>query len=221
MKYEDKVKFVSDLEDKIDVIPKDELILQLNTLYDLAYDRSPIIRSDVSRLLINIPTKEAENILIKNLDDKNELVRLEAVDSLKEFVSNRVYNLLKLVALKDKNYMVRAYAVTGFTIVGIALGENNIDEFIKNDILTITKSSYIKLNCYESLLMLGHSEYLANILKLYKSKSYRMRCAVLNTLITITNKSTKDRIKSFINSLKTDEEPLAVNELIHMLKELF
>ena len=219
MKHKEKIEFIFNLYDEIETISDSELNSKLIILQSLVNDRSTEIRSWIGKILINIPTKESQDILFKYLDDKNELVRCEAVDSIRVFIDKEIFLKLKDMAIEDRSFLVRGYAVYGFVEIGKKLGEKNLDKFILENIIPNENNSFVKLNCYEALYNLGNKNFLNNIFSLFRSKNYRIRCAIISTLDEILNDENRSMIKEFIDSINISEEPFSVESSIIKLSK--
>ncbi len=192
----------------------------MTTLMKLAQDRSPFIRIDAIELLVDYPTSEVEDLLLTCLNDKNELVRTEAVDALSIFQSKFVYDHLRIKASEDPCYLVRAYAISSLTDVA-----KSMNHLILETIAFIIERSFverrilIKLNCYRSLYILGNKEYLNEMLAIIHSKNYRNRCAVANILADVINNENSEKILEFVKARLEMEDTIAVKSTINEFLE--
>ena len=77
-------------------------------LKELSKDKDEFIRSKTAALLINFESNQSKNILMRLAQDKDDLVRIEAYDSLKVFGLEEVEIFLQSAICREKNYRARA-----------------------------------------------------------------------------------------------------------------
>ena len=85
--------------------------LDFSELLSLAQDSNSEIRSRVAQILASIPCQHSENILLLLINDKEELVRVNACDSLSFSTSIDTLKLL-LKKVKHETWLVRMYAIS-------------------------------------------------------------------------------------------------------------
>jgi len=132
--------------------------------------------------------KQAPLALIRKLEDPNELVRIQAVESMVAIGDKKT--LPKLwKAIHDPSPLVRSYA-------GGAIGSLGRKADIKRLGITLKKerSATAKIGILQALFELGETSVLPSIFELLKSKDYRVRCAVTNTLCDVIVNSTNFEI---------------------------
>ena len=171
------------------------------------------IRAYVAELLVMANSHEAENILLALADDEDELVRVNACDSLSSFATIDSYKRL-LKCINDESLLVEEYAV--LSIIDIMNCINIDKKELKHLFLNLIQKGEISLSavCYKGLYMLGHEEYLDNIIKLINAENYHDRCTVINVLGDIISDENKSLILSILKRLREAETSVAVNSVI-------
>jgi len=186
---------------------------------ELSKDRSILIKLEVIRTLINFNGDFSKRILFELSEDKNNMVRVEVIDALKFFPEHDVFDLLKATT-RDSYYLIRSYAIYSMTIVGINLKyeKNKLIKEIKN-LLQLEKNMFCKLSCYEAIYILGLKENLIYIFKLFNSKNYRIRCAIINCLFELLSNDNWSEIEKFVDDNIEKEIAFAVKSNMRNLKE--
>lgn len=141
--------------------------------------------------------------LINYLHDKNEVVRVEAIEALDAYIESLKKEDISFL-LKDKSYLVRGYALD---LYGQVLkSESQLLSIIDSE-----NSMYVKLSGYISLCQLGHKKYLQDIIAIMlKSKQYRVRCAAVNSLSGFVDQENYKMILNALLKLKKKESTVAV-----------
>ena len=157
---------------------------------------------------------EAEKTLIKLCDDEDELVRINACDSLAMFPSIDTYSRLIKSANDDDSMLVKEYAILSITDIINSI-EINDDEF-KNLLILYSnsKKTCIRAACNKGLYVLGDDKRLNELIRLLKSNNYQDRCTVLNILKDIISEKNKNYILSAVKQLQQTEDSDAVNTII-------
>lgn len=187
MTNEQIVKCLDDLIEK-----PQNISMQISWLREWSNRKSPLIKSLIAEVLANCNDTTSKEVLLKLLCDKNSLVRTEAADSLSQYPYDDVLQQLKIVAENDNNHMVRGYALLSMTLVSMMLKADPakylsfLHQRCKRE-----KSVFCKLNCYHALYIMGEKDKLEVILLILKSRNYRNRCAVVNTLYDVVNESNR------------------------------
>jgi hypothetical protein len=215
MRYKEKCDFLYEFIDL-----SDDIQFQLNTqiISKLSKDRSPFIRSLVAKLLFDYYNDFSKNILLELTNDKDNLVRVEAVDSLKAFIDHTVYFRLKHLAEFDPYYLVRAYSIVSLVYIGKTLDIDELSEFVLE---RLGKERYYinKILCYESLYLLGNKDSLNDLFDCFSSDNYRNKCAVINTLISILSIENYEAIHDFISNLNRYKFPVSVQSSLDNLSD--
>ena len=174
----DKAYEILDLiADKNEVAPNDE-----NILLQLSQHDDSEIRAYVAKLLVLANGNKFETALINMCNDEDELVRVNACDSLSAFATTDAYKQLVNSALNDSSTLVKNYAI--LSIVDIM---NYIDidiNELKSLFLDNLQKEEISIlaACFKGLYVLGYKKYLKNIIDLVSTENYQDRCAVINIL---------------------------------------
>lgn len=214
MKYNEKIEFIDLLlEGELDYSDKIQ-----NIICELSVDRKSEIRSYLAQVLCFYKTKANKDILLRFLYDKDELVRVEAADSLCVYFEYDVYESLLSKACDDVSGLVRAYAIMSLIEIGIEIGVDNssLKEFLylrlKNE-----RSLRCKLDIYYMLYILGEFEALDKLFRYYDYKDYRLRCALTSHLKSIANKENYKIIKKVSTEALSIEKAYSVQDSINNL----
>ena len=186
----------------------------LKLLLQLSQSKVSEIRAYVAELLVLSQDSEAEKTLIKLCDDEDELVRINACDSLAMFPSIDTYSRLIKSANDDDSMLVKEYAILSITDIINSI-EINDDEF-KNLLILYSnsKKTCIRAACNKGLYVLGDDKRLNELIRLLKSNNYQDRCTVLNILKDIISEKNKNYILSAVKQLQQTEDSDAVNTII-------
>lgn len=215
---EEKLYLLSKIEN--DIPNKSEFSEdELNILYKFSSDENSNIRSYVARILVDFTEEKGENILIKLTNDKDELVRAEACDSLKESKSKCTYDLLANKARFDNDEIVRGYSINSLGEISLRLGlEKDTIDFLKTYLLK-EESVFIKINIFNALYILGNKEYLKEMIEILDTQIYQNRCAIINCLKEIVDKDNFKIIYEALCIRESKENSYAVISAINNLKE--
>ncbi|KHD37620.1 hypothetical protein NL50_05430 [Clostridium acetobutylicum] len=162
------------------------------------------VRCRVAEILFSKVNKEGEEILINLIDDKNELVRTNACDSLCSSNSQKILQLLKSKVLEDKSYLVRGYALVSISEIAARIN-HDIREFL---ICALEKEEvkWVKINFYKALYMVGETTYLKLLIEELNNEYHGIRCAVVNILSEIISRENLEVImKALKKRLKVEE----------------
>lgn len=167
-------------------------------------DNDAYIRELVAQLLINFDyNEEAKKALIELACDKDEMVRVEAYDSLSEFEYKEIEEVLKIAMYEESDELARAYAIMSWAEVAKNLNDEYeghlliVNELLNND--NIKKSEHCVLECEYARYLFGKEDELENIFTFFNSKDYHIRYATINTLRDIVDKNNRSLI---INKIK-------------------
>ena len=140
-------------------------------------------------------------ILSKLIQDNEELVRIEAADSLGVFISEDSFEILS-AATFDSSKLVRAYAYSG--IAEIAVKCRSCDGItILHEALDRETEPRVLLDVYAGLYLLGEKVYLWKIHQMFEESDYRTKCA---TLYTLEDLATPENIKDILSFLGSQSE---------------
>lgn len=217
MSSEDKYKLLNRISDLDNITEEDLEILNI-----LSYDKGDEIRSQVAEILEIADGIEAENTLKRLIKDEDGLVRAGACNSLRHSNSSEVFNFLIDIIKKDKTDLVRGYAAS--SIASILVNMNKVEkeyvDFFEN-LLKKEKVTWVKLNIYGALYLLGESSYLFKLIGMLNHKHFRKRAAAVNILSEVVSDENKDIIKSsLIEMLKTENTILVKSCIEEALKDI-
>lgn len=148
--------------------------------------------------------------------DKDASVRVEAIDSLSNFVCRTSFEVF-CNTINDQNTLVRAYSAFGVALVGMHVSRPEALSILHR-IAETERNRRVLVDIYEGLYILGDVEKLNKLLELFYSSDYHIQCAVLHALIEILSCENLGEIRKFIDSLDPSIHELAVNDTIQQLK---
>ena len=206
----DKAYNILDLISEKNVINPSDIALLVN----LSHHDNSEIRAYVAELLVSANDIEAERILITLSCDEDELVRVNACDSLSAFATTNSYKQLLKCILNDQSLLVKKYAILSLIdIMNYVDADRNelsrlFEDLTQKDDISITASGF------KGLYMMGDKEHLNNIINLLITEDYRDRCTVVNVLEDIPENDNRDLILSALTKLRKTEKSDAVNSII-------
>jgi len=188
-------------------------------MWKLAKCKDDCVRSDLAKTLVyDADSNVALDILCKLAKDKDELVRVEAIDSLSEYCCEKSYKALKN-ALGDSDYLVRKYALFGISYVGKELcPDETIAILYENEKKEV--NLHCKLSIHEGLYMLGEEAYLDRLMSLFWTDDYQIQCSVANALSEIVDENNIMLVRKFLESISLEEHPVSVLSSINNLKKV-
>lgn len=206
MNFKEKEKILIDLLDKDEYKDSD-----LEQIIMFSKDSDEYIRQLVAELLINFSDSNvARKTLLELACDKDEMVRLEAYDSLSEFNYEDVEVFLHNAMFEECDELACSYAIMAWAEIVKCMHTNyysyllEINKLVKND--KVKNSEHCMLNCAYAKYLFGDEEGLIIIFSYLESKDYHIRCAVVNTLRDIVDTTNKDVIIDTLLKKVTGEE---------------
>ena len=182
----------------------------MKTLETISFSDEAYYRAMVAKLLVNSETKKSEEILLRLVRDKDSLVRTEACDSLCFSRSDSTYDILKKVARKDKNGMVRGYAIMSLYDIATQINrEAELNELLQKRLLC-EKVVFTRISIFTQLYKLGNDKYLEELIALIKTSRYQNRCAVVNSLDEIIDDSNRQKIIDALSEQRKRDKSFAV-----------
>lgn len=140
--------------------------------------KSPDKRTEAAAEIGSILARaeDSPQALIRALQDRSELVRVQAAESL-GLIADRTALRALWVALKDRSGLVRGY-------VASAIGDLGTDKDVMRlrRALALERSPRAKVGYYAALHKLGDREAIPQLIELTRTKDYRVRCAAANNL---------------------------------------
>lgn len=156
-------------------------------------------------------------ILCAMSNDSDPMVRVEAVDSLSNYVSHESYRCL-CISAADPDDLVRAYAAYGVAVVGQHVEPNNAQRIL-HEMFAHEKCDRVRVGILEALYILGEVRYLPEMLQLYENDDYLVRCSVIYALDEIADNNNYEALVSFLRNVDFSDEFPAVISAIEQLQE--
>lgn len=186
----------------------------IEILINLSHHNDSEIRAYVAELLALANDIEAERTLITLSKDDDELVRVNACDSLSTFATTNSYEQLLKCILNDQSLLVKKYAI--LSLIDI-MNYVNVDRNELNMLFgNLTQKDDISISAlgFKGLYMMGDKEHLNDIINLLTAEDYRDRCTVINILEDIMENDNQKLIFSALIKLRKTEKSEAVNSII-------
>ncbi|OQM46216.1 hypothetical protein B6A27_07290 [Anoxybacillus sp. UARK-01] len=152
---------------------------------------------------------EVGEVIVPKLTDPNLLVRVTAAEVLGLIEYKEAIPYL-CRSLDDKHELVRAYTAE---VLG-KLGDKGIISLLKEK-LNRERRNRARLGFYLGLYHLDEIEYLNDIIKMLNCKSYRVRCAVANSLVEIADMNNFTKIKECLRKALSKEKTTAVQSSLY------
>jgi len=167
----------------------------IKPLVEKLNDPSPEVRLRILEVL-GLLAKKGLPEIVNSLGDRNELVRIQAIQALEQIGDPAVKRKL-WGCLNDIAGLVRSYAAG-------AIGRLGDRKDLSKLRLTLHKerSPFARIGLLEALHNLGDDRQTTELLSLCRHSNYRVRCAAANALGSLTLK------------------PLTANEVVKELKQL-
>lgn len=212
MKYEEKEKYL------IELIEGNQSEFDFEMIKLLSKDKDNQIRYLVAEAVGNLEQPKLGEILYELLYDSSYLVRIQAIQSIPDKIDSKLWEKIKDMSQKDKNYLVRGYALGAYSNYVEFSDITSMREFVF-DRLDKEKYGFNKIFAYSSLYMLGDERSIYPLIRMFDSKNYRNKCAVLNSLLDILNEKNKDIIKQFVDKKNKNKFPNSIQPLFDELVE--
>ena len=186
----------------------------INILLELSKIDNSEIKSYIAELLVRSYGEETEKTLINMCNDADEIVRVNACDSLSVFPTLNTYNQLIKCAYNDKSDIVKTYAILSLAdiINQLEIDTTKLQELFEK--FSKDKNISISAACFKGLYVLGKRNYLEKLFDLFSSENYQDRCMVVNILGDILNDKNNNYIMSELKKFKEAETSEAVNSTI-------
>jgi len=166
-------------------------------------DKNTLVKSQALESLMLVGNKKHLNKVLPLLDDDDEIVRICAIECIGELGKKKAGKLV-VKHLDDPYDAARRSA-------GIIIGESGdktLIEFLEKR-LTKEKSDLAKVGLLEGLYLLGQEKRLKEILKLFDSPRYHVRCSLANSLYLLVNGKNKKIIKESLRTALSKEKTVA------------
>ncbi len=193
----------------------------ISQIIELTHHEEAEIRAYAAEILVCGGTKNGEEALIRLCKDKDELVRVNACDSLSAYADEPAYEALLYSALHDDSVLVKEYALLS---LGDMAGKTAIDEsglrkvFIK---LSEKQNLRIAAACFRGLCLLGETSHLQDLLQLFKCADYQEQCTMIRMLEDVITPSTQASvIQALTNLQKSKLDSVVISEIDRLLEKL-
>lgn len=203
---------IDKIYEQIDIISdkalKDDNDLDYLIQYSTCDDSE--VRSYIAEILVAFDCEKAEKTLLTMCTDEDELVRINACDSLSVYSSKEVYLKLLDVFKNDMSLLVKNYALLSIIDVMQSI---NIDKLEVKILFYDCLEKYddqIKVTAYKGLYILYNENCLDEILKMLAHSEYAIRCNVINVLYDIITPFNEEKIISTLIKCKETEKSEAV-----------
>lgn len=186
----------------------------------LSQDVDSEIRNRTAQVLALYPTKEAEGLLYRMLDDEDFLVRANACDSIFFSSSNEVLKRLQSMAVTDR-YLVRGYAILSINDISINRHQQKSQKGYFEKRLRFEKSPWVRVCILRVLCEENGNQYYPLFLQSYRHNNYQIRLLVLNMLCEICNhQRLEDTLEVLTDYLSKEGNALVKSKLQSVIAEL-
>ncbi len=173
----------------------DKMILEIEKAAD-----SEILeeRCCIAAMLEDYKNKHSEKILIKLLSDESLSVRTNAVQSLALFGSETVFNTLKNLLLTVKSPLLKGSTVLSISYSCPRAERENIIRLFTS-MLESEGNIFVRIKLQCALFILGDTNAMKEIMKLYNRYGCSDKCTILNDLADMLERGAGDieYIKAF------------------------
>lgn len=192
--------------DKISRLIESELTEQgLLFLMKYSRDRNADIRCRTAEALALSDSPEAEAILLRMLNDRDDMVRVNACDSLGTSGTQRAIETLKKHTMPHMPKLERGYAVISMADISVRFGSREETAAFLQASLETEMDIWVRNNYYRSLYLLGKKEYLPILLGSLEDENYQNRCETVNLLSDMADDSSREMIReAFIERLRKE-----------------
>lgn len=214
---DEKWNLLNNLDDAL-CLSEDEIdfILQLTN------DSDPDVRIRSAQLLAQVPSHIAQPVLLALLQDGDDLVRVNACDSLSNCPTRESLVSLKRIAKQDRIYLVRGYAVISIGDISfqLPLEKETTKLFLLNG-YAHEKSTWVKISYSYALYLAGIKEYSQFILDQVNNRYYHIRCHAIQMLHYLMNPDlAEDSISILEDRLKIETSLAVLQRIQNLLKKI-
>lgn len=210
-----------DIYDKLNDIDKKNYISSDDMQFIKAnYDINDIeVRREIAELLVLSDEESSKFVLLKYLDDNDELVRINACDSLCIFYEREVVDRLIHSSSVDEDELVRAYAILSISDILYSkrdlLKDRDIS-FLKSKIAN-DKSKFVQIASISCLIRLGDSEYMTVFLNYLNEEDYGIRAFLIGVITEVWNEENENIFAGYLKNHLKDEDTVAVRSKIEKI----
>ena len=211
-----KDKLLNKLEEKNILTGND-----INLLKKLLVDSDEEKKILISQILAKDNTTRSENILLGLINDKSELVRANACDSLYNSISNNVVEELLVKANNDTS-LVKYYAILSLGDI-VEINTENKQKVIENlrNLRKNNKDISVNISISKVLYQLGDKAELNILLSYLDDSNYQNRCATLNCISEIISANNLKKIIPILKEKIKTEDSLAVKESLENIIKIY
>lgn len=211
-----KDKLLNKLEEKNILTGND-----INLLKKLLVDSDEEKKILISQILAKDNTTRSENILLGLINDKSELVRTNACDSLYNNISNNVVEELLVKANNDTS-LVKYYAILSLGDI-VEINTENKQKVIGNlrNLRKNNKDISVNISISKVLYQLGNKAELNILLNYLDDSNYQNRCATLNCISEIISSNNFKKIIPILKEKIKAEDSLAVKESLENIIKIY
>ena len=123
--------------------------------------------------------RSASRDVIDATRDPAWLVRIEALEALRDIGDARSFAAAR-ACLRDRSPLVRSYAAVAVAIIDPSRARPLLRRAVLGD-----RSSIARIGYFDGLFALGQRDALGGLLRLLRSRQYRVRCAAANTVANL------------------------------------
>jgi HEAT repeat protein len=147
-------------------------------LVELLADRHREVRYEAAQALGRVlrGSGKAPAALLRAIADRDELVRVAASEAAGDIGDKRAARQLRR-RLNDPSSLVRSWAASALGWLSVRGARGALMTASRRE-----RSATARVGIYEALFRLGEPSSLQQLLALLRSKQYRVRCAVANTV---------------------------------------
>lgn len=211
-----KDKLLNKLEEKNILTGND-----INLLKKLLVDSDEEKKILISQILAKDNTTRSENILLGLINDKSELVRANACDSLYNNISNNVVEELLVKANNDTS-LVKYYAILSLGDI-VEINTENKQKVIENlrNLRKNNKDISVNISISKVLYQLGDKAELNILLSYLDDSNYQNRCATLNCISEIISANNFKKIIPILKEKIKTEDSLAVKKSLENIIKIY
>lgn len=194
---------------------------ELAEMYRMSQDKNPIIRWTLAKALVNRYTAESEEILRNMADDKNRLVRINAIDSLCIGREKETLELLKERMKRNYSKMESGYAVYSYFDVYVNRYGYNRESMRRY--LEEVKELYKQEDrawvsaCYEvNRYLAGEKDSLDQLFAFFKEQNkedYSVQRSTGNAIRGIINIFNKDIVRKKLKEVESESAKRIIKEI--------
>ncbi len=179
-------------------------------------DMNAGVRARVAESLQHYPRRGVTGPLLTLLEDSDDIVRINAAESLGLLRVRTAVGPLIRVMRRDPEPLARGYAAEALS----RIGARRVIDAIEKQLATET-SSAAGVRMVTALHKLGQRKRWRELLKFVDDSDYRVRCAVAVALADIASPTTRRPIRRAIrNRLKVEDTVAAKERFAEVLESL-